>query len=362
MNVFEFLKFAPKIALVILPLALTLLVFAILSLFKKQKKGGQAVPDASSPLSPTPPPKTSPSSRRSILMILTILFLLLSLPLALLLVNQKQEIRMKAEVPEETLLPETNHPSCGGLDGSDFAKPGDIVSLTAQPSGDNLDSVEFWLISEANIEQYGSYCPTDQWAPDVWTMIDRDIDGNDGWSAKWNSTNYPEDRYFISVNVNSLYGEEKWWCTGNPEGPCNQDPQGKSCPDCSKWITLTTSEEATPTSTPSGELRIKIYDQNWIEIAYENLSQLTPEQTIKISVQGKEAGNFDKGRIRINNSEWTLENETTDHKPDSPGEFYVECQVDKTEGRATLCGIEATLEDEFKIEGEVHDAVIGEWR
>ena len=224
MDVFEFLKFAPKIALFILPLAIVFLSWVVFKFFKSQKKKEEQPRLAVSPLAPaetsTPPsssstPPPAPAHQGPLLLILTTLFLLLSLPLAILLVKQKQEkqdIRMKA------------------------------APLT---------------------------------------------------------------------------------------------------PQCS---------------------RIKIYDQNWDEIAYENLSQLLPEQTIRISVRGEGEKDFDKGRIRINNIGWMPENETIDQKPDSPGEFYIECQVEIMGEKAIICGISADLENEFKIEGEIHDAVTNEWR
>lgn len=122
------------------------------------------------------------------------------------------------------------------------------------------------------------------------------------------------------------------------------------------------SEEPTPTPLISQCERIKVYDQDWVEISYENLSQLSPEQMIKITVREEEDGNFDKGRIRINNIGWGPEDETTNQKPESPGEFYIECEIGMVDGKATACGISVTLEDEFKIEGEVHDAITNEWR
>ena len=234
MDVFEFLKFAPKIALFILPLAIAFLSWVVFKFFKSQKKKEEQPRLAVSPLAPaessthsssssTPPPASA--HQRPLLLILTTLFFLLSLPLAILLVKQKQEkqdIRMKAAENQE---------------------------------------------------------PT----PTIPTLT----------------------------------------------------------PQCS---------------------RIKIYDQNWEEIAYENLSQLLPEQTIRISVRGEGEKDFDKGRIRINNIGWVPENETIDQKPDSPGEFYIECQVEIMGEKAIICGISADLENEFKIEGEVHDAVTNEWR
>ncbi len=150
---------------------------------------------------------------------------------------------------EEADSPPGEHPACAELNGPSSAAPGDLVNLTAYPSGENLDSVEFWLISKENIDAHG-LCPSDEWAPKIWTLISKDLNKDDGWSATWNTTGYPEGRYFVAANVYSAYGEDSWWCTGNPEGPCNEDPKGVSCSNCSLWITLETVEEEVETPIP----------------------------------------------------------------------------------------------------------------
>lgn len=227
MDFLESLKFAPKVAVFLLPPALALLAFAFFRLLKKQKK--EEPEPIVFPLAeegaPPPPRKGRP---QNFLLILTTFLLLTSLPMAVFLVKQRQEIRMRAE---EVVL----HPT-------------------------------------------------------------------------------------------------------------------------------PTPEELTPTPPIPQCKRIKIYDQEWVEIPYDRLSSLVPEQVIKITVCGEREGNFDKGRIRINRMEWTSENETTEQKPDSPGEFFIECEVGVTDEKATICGIGASPEDEFKIEGEVHDAITKEWR
>lgn len=105
MSIFEFLKFLPKAALLFLPITLLFFGFAIFSLFKKgsqkEKKEEETEPMVSlrESFEPTPPPKKKRAE--NLLLILTIILLILSLPLAMLLVEQKQEIRMKAEVGDE---------------------------------------------------------------------------------------------------------------------------------------------------------------------------------------------------------------------------------------------------------------------
>ncbi len=150
---------------------------------------------------------------------------------------------------EEGDSPPGEPPACSELDGPSSTAPGDLVNLTAYPSGENLDSVEFWLISKEDVDAHG-LCPSAEWAPKVWTLISKDLDRGDGWSTVWNTTGYPEGRYFVAANVYSAYGEDSWWCTGNPEGPCNEDPKSVSCSNCSLWITLETVEEVAKTPTP----------------------------------------------------------------------------------------------------------------
>ena len=119
-------------------------------------------------------------------------------------------------------------PSCTKLEGPSSAAPGDLVNLTAYPSGENLDSVVFWFVSEEDSRTHG-FCPASGGESEIETLIGNDLNGSDGWSAVWNTTDYPTGRYFVAANVNSVYGEDSWWCTGNPEGPCNDDPKGVSC-------------------------------------------------------------------------------------------------------------------------------------
>lgn len=228
MNILEFLKFLPKPAIFLLSITLIFLAFAIFSFLKSRAKKEGIQPESPS-LTPaetlSSPKKTIPEN---LLLILTILLLLLSMPLAVLLVGQRQEISNRAKEQEER-----------------FQEPTPYKEQVSPPS-----------------------------------------------------------------------------------------------PFCG---------------------RIKIYDEEWAEIPYESLSHLSFEEIIRIAVQSEKEGEYDKGRIRINSMEWKPENEIASQKPDSPGEFYLECKVEVADGRTTICGIGATPEDEFKIEAEVHDAIADEW-
>lgn len=236
MAIFEFLKFIPKPAIFFLLLTSVFFVFGIFSLFKRKLKLKQERP-AAPPLTTTETP-SSPKKNNlgNLLLILTIIFLLLSFPLALVLVEQRQEIGMKAKTSEEQ----------------------SIASTTKE------------------------VIPTPTWVANV-----------------------------------------------TPTSRCND---------------------------------IKAYkgDTWWTQIEKEELPNLTTGETIRIAVKG-DPNTFDKGRIRINSMEWTPENETTSQKPNSAGEFYIECEVGIAQEKATICGISANPDDSFKIEAELHDKKTGQW-
>ena len=234
MDVFSFLKFIPKPALLILPIATGFLVFVIFTIFNRSKKTA-APKDKVQPATVLADafkeaPPTKKNSSQNLLLIITILFLVLSLPLAILLVKQKKEIRMKA--------------------------------------------------AENEVES-----PTPTSSP---------------------------------------------------------------------------NEIATSSTHQCDNIQIYQGNENWPPIEQEELSNLQIGEIIRIAVKG-DPNTFDKGRIRINSMEWTSESETTTQKPDSPGEFYIECEVGITEEKATICGINASFSESFKIEAELHDKNNDQW-
>lgn len=151
--------------------------------------------------------------------------------------------------------------------------------------------------------------------------------------------------------------------TPTPTEELSPTPEELS-PSPTPWsdeISPTPSEGLSPTPSLSQCDNIKIYDEDWLEIERDELPNLKAGQTIRITVSGDPAI-FDKGRIRINTMTWSSENETSSTKPDSPGEFYIECQVEVVSKKATVCGISANLDDTFKIEAELHDKNADQWR
>ena len=103
--------------------------------------------------------------------------------------------------------------------------------------------------------------------------------------------------------------------------------------------------QAPPTATPipysCNCTQIKLYSLSWQPLSSQDIS---PGQTIYIAVAGSEAYpqyQFDKGRIRINESAWEPSHETTDRVPQKENEFYITYTIPPEGGRLV-------------IEGEVH--------
>lgn len=388
MAIFEFLKLVPKAALVFLPLTLALLIFASFKLFGKKEEEAE-------PASPLPIPTTSTEEsqapakkglRENFFLIFTTLLLLLSLPLALVVVKQKQDIRNKAQEEDCVSNPSLHEGRC-------LISPGETCQwdigcwcTTGVCAG---DSCTYGVAKQKKFDA----CPNQNCGPGEFkgkTCQEHDSVCFNEQCGKKDNQPCPSG-YICYTGVSSCPAgttppgqvEDQDCILDGVNGRCcyrpgeggdpNPTPTPTSPPD---EVTPTpTPEELTPTPTaPPDEItptptpvasqcqRIKIYDQSWIEISYEALSQLLPGTTVRITVKGEESGTFDKGRIRINSMAWTSENETTNQKPDSPGEFYLECLIGETQGKATLCGTGATEDDQFKIEAEVHDVIQDEWR
>ncbi len=133
------------------------------------------------------------------------------------------------------------------------------------------------------------------------------------------------------------------WCeaTTNFAIGANITPTPSPSPSPSPTPTLTPT--ATPTSIPySCECsNTKLYNSSWEQI---QPSQVTAGQTIYIAVTGSNGYpnyQFDKGRIRVNKSNWSESDITTENVPENPNEFYITYLVPAEGGK-------------IKIEAEVH--------
>jgi len=107
-----------------------------------------------------------------------------------------------------------------------------------------------------------------------------------------------------------------------------------------------------PTATPipysCNCTQIKLYDLSWQSLSSENISA---GQTIYIAVAGSEAYpqyQFDKGRIRINESAWEPSHETTNRVPQKDNEFYITYTIPPEGGKLVIEGeihLNATIPD-----------------
>ncbi len=110
--------------------------------------------------------------------------------------------------------------------------------------------------------------------------------------------------------------------------------------------------QAPPTATPipysCNCTQIKLYNLSWQPLSPQDIS---PGQTIYIAVAGSEAYpqyQFDKGRIRINESAWEPSHETTNSVPQKDNEFYITYTAPPEGGRLVIEGeihLNATIPD-----------------
>jgi len=111
-----------------------------------------------------------------------------------------------------------------------------------------------------------------------------------------------------------------------------------------------TPRPPTPTPIPysCNCTQIKLYDLSWQSLSPENISA---GQTIYIAVAGSEAYpqyQFDKGRIRINESVWKPSHETTNRVPQEDNEFYITYTIPPEGGKLVIEGeihLNATIPD-----------------
>jgi len=111
-----------------------------------------------------------------------------------------------------------------------------------------------------------------------------------------------------------------------------------------------TPRPPTPTPIPysCNCTQIKLYSLSWQPLSPQDIS---PGQTIYIAVAGSEAYpqyQFDKGRIRINESVWKPSHETTNRVPQEDNEFYITYTIPPEGGKLVIEGeihLNATIPD-----------------
>ncbi len=140
-------------------------------------------------------------------------------------------------------------------------------------------------------------------------------------------------------------------------GSCPARAVGNWC-EARSSFTITLPPTAIPTAIPTASptaipyscnwTQIKLYDLSWQPLSSQDISA---GQTIYIAVAGSEAYpqyQFDKGRIRINESAWEPSHETTDRVPQKENEFYITYTIPPEGGKLVIEGeihLNATIPD-----------------
>ncbi len=138
-------------------------------------------------------------------------------------------------------------------------------------------------------------------------------------------------------------------------GSCPARAVGDWCEVKSSFTIASAPPTATPippTATPipysCNCTQIKLYSLSWQPLSPQDIS---PGQTIYIAVAGSEAYpqyQFDKGRIRINESAWKPSHETTNRVPQKDNEFYITYTIPPEGGKLVVEGeihLSATIPD-----------------
>lgn len=138
-------------------------------------------------------------------------------------------------------------------------------------------------------------------------------------------------------------------------GDCPARAVGDWC-EAKLSFTIASSPTATPTPQPTATpipyscncTQIKFYSLSWQPLSPQDIFA---GQTIYIAVAGSEAYpqyQFDKGRIRINESFWEPSHETTNLVPQKDNEFYITYTIPPEGGRMVIEGeihLNATIPD-----------------
>lgn len=108
----------------------------------------------------------------------------------------------------------------------------------------------------------------------------------------------------------------------------------------------TNSPTTTPTDTPGFSAycnQIEIYDTEWNLLSQSDLAELTPGESVNISVSGStDSGQIQKARFTVNN---VLLSETSELKPGSTNKFYSQYTLPETAS--------------FNVSAELFHSVIG---
>lgn len=132
----------------------------------------------------------------------------------------------------------------------------------------------------------------------------------------------------------------------SPTASPTASPSSSASPTASAIASPTASAIGTPITTVSARCsEIKVYDEEWIQLSSEELSQLSSGDIIRLSVIGEtDSGSFDKARFTVNGIQRA---EVKQQKPGTT-EFYDEYVIP-----------EETVD--FEVDAEVHHVELNQW-
>ncbi len=254
--------------------------------------------------SPEPPLiiATPPSDKfllKKILAPLAVFLLLVSIPVAVFLVKQRQEIREKA-VGEGQLV-------CMPID--------DAGNLTNEKYQYNRIKVINNTSSQAAIWVQENLCPYQGQPP------------SPGYQCNQYANRYPNR---LSAGQSKIYSIDVPNCQIGQLDIAQDDEAVGPGPDCFNTVDdriweggIAFTIKANSQWLPSLSHNIKAYDTNWNALSASQLSQLRSGDKVRFATLGQPAAEFTKARFRINQGSWQ---ETTTKKPNTD-EFYLEYAI-----------------------------------
>lgn len=261
----------------------------------------------------TPPSKNFPPLKK-ILASIAVFLLLVSIPVAVFLVKQRQEIREKA-VGEGQLV-------CMPID--------DAGNLTNEKYQYNRIKVINNTNSQAAIWVQENLCPYQGQPP------------SPGYQCNQYANRYPNR---LSAGQSKIYSIDIPNCQIGQLDIAQDDEAVGPGPDCYNTVDQRIWEGGIAFTIKANSncavpqcRQIKAYDTNWNALSASQLSQLRPGDRVRFATLGQPAGEFTKARFRVNTTTWLPE--TTTKKPNTD-EFYLEYSI-------------PTSVTNFRIEAEVY--------
>lgn len=325
----------------------------------------------------TPPSNKFPLPLKKILAPLAVFLLLVSIPAAVFLVKQKQEVKEKAASPPET---QAGFPQ-DGFDGDNWSFSGEDCFRGASPYAQIPPGWNLWNLQINRCVQRETFIKLGTYSIKITNkhligqpkgvalggIYKGGISVNPGTSyiLKGKSHRfYDESADFVgfqfcsvtscqNIDWHPLYekhgvegGDPNAWYSFEETATATQDARnlnvflagginqfiGEVNPNDVYFDDVELVEVTGPSCR-----QIKAYDTQWNPLSASQLSQLRPGDKVRFATLGQPAAEFTKARLRVNQGAWQ---ETTIKKPNTD-EFYLEY------------AIPANIAN-FKIEAEVY--------